>query len=270
MGVLPLRRLLSASLDQLLSEIMVKNVVTISEKETLLDAHKAFCKYKFLSLPVIDKERRFKGVLDVTAITGESLNLKQKQRFDDVFETIGIRSSFLSYLTPFSSFKHRFPWLIPTIISGTLCAVIAAFFEETIAGSLIITFFLTLVLGLGESVSMQSLTITIRRLHVENSSWDWFKGALFAELLTAVFLGTGTGALVGLIIFFWKSSLISGIVVGLSILLSLLTACFFGFTIPTLIHRMKLDPKIAAGPLALAFSDVFTLLFYFTLAKLMS
>ena len=33
--------------------------------------------------------------------------------------------------------------------------------------------------------------------------------------------------------------------------------------------RLKLDPKIAAGPVTLAFTDIFTLLFYFSLAALL-
>jgi magnesium transporter len=268
-GVIPLRRLISASPEKILKDVMIKNVVTISDKNTLRDAHETFSKHKYLSLPVVDNEKKLIGVLDVTTLTGKSLNLGQNQRFDDVFETIGIRSSYLAYLTPFSSFKHRFPWLIPTIVSGTLCALIASMFEKTIAGSLIIAFFLTLVLGLGESVSMQSLTITIRRLHLEKFTWDWFKSAMTREILTAFFLGAGTGIVVALIIFLWKHSLISGIVIGTSILLSLLTACFFGLTIPALIHHMKLDPKVAAGPVALALSDIFTLFFYFSLAKIL-
>ncbi len=35
------------------------------------------------------------------------------------------------------------------------------------------------------------------------------------------------------------------------------------------LHAFKLDPKIAAGPLTLALTDVFTLLFYFTLAAVL-
>jgi len=34
-------------------------------------------------------------------------------------------------------------------------------------------------------------------------------------------------------------------------------------------HAMKLDPKIAAGPVTLAFTDLFTLLFYFSFAAIL-
>jgi len=53
---------------------------------------------------------------------------------------------------------------------------------------------------------------------------------------------------------------------GGSIALSLVTACLFGLGVPSLLHHLKLDPKIAAGPVTLALADFFALVFYFTSA----
>ena len=58
-------------------------------------------------------------------------------------------------------------------------------------------------------------------------------------------------------------------VVGSSIFLSLLMGCLLGLGIPSLLHALRLDPKIAAGPVMLAVTDVFTLLFYFSIACLL-
>jgi magnesium transporter len=60
-----------------------------------------------------------------------------------------------------------------------------------------------------------------------------------------------------------------GLAIGASILLALCAACFFGLSVPALLHALKLDPKVAAGPLTLAFTDIFTLLFYFSVAGLL-
>jgi magnesium transporter len=60
-----------------------------------------------------------------------------------------------------------------------------------------------------------------------------------------------------------------GVAIGGSILLALGAACFFGLTVPAVLHALKLDPKIAAGPVTLALADIFTLLFYFSLAALL-
>ena len=42
-------------------------------------------------------------------------------------------------------------------------------------------------------------------------------------------------------------------------------ACLFGVLLPTLVRAFKIDPRIAAGPLVLAITDVVTLTFYFGL-----
>ena len=57
--------------------------------------------------------------------------------------------------------------------------------------------------------------------------------------------------------------------IGTSIFLTLCAACFFGLSVPAALHALKLDPKIAAGPVTLAFTDIFTLFFYFSVAAML-
>ena len=45
-------------------------------------------------------------------------------------------------------------------------------------------------------------------------------------------------------------------------------ACLIGLSVPAVLHRLKLDPKIAAGPISLALADVCTLLIYLNAARL--
>lgn len=268
-GVVPLRRLISSDPNQIIEEIMIENVVTISEDDTIEKAYALFSSHKYLSLPVIDKEKKFIGVIDITALTGKKIDLKDTQSFDFIFETIGLRSSILPYMTPFSAFQRRFLWLIPTLMSGIFCAILASFFEKTLAEIIVLAFFMTLMLGLGESVSIQSLTLTIRKLHIETPTWKWFKETAYRELSTASLLGLGVGSIVMAIVYLWMGTLLTGVTICLSIILSLVTASFFGLSIPAILHKTKLDPKVSAGPLVLASADIFTLFFYFTLAYLL-
>ena len=72
--------------------------------------------------------------------------------------------------------------------------------------------------------------------------------------------------MVGGIAAFWKGDFMLGAVVGMAISASVVTAGLFGLVLPTALHAMKRDPRIAAGPIVLAAADVATLLFYFNLA----
>ena len=75
-------------------------------------------------------------------------------------------------------------------------------------------------------------------------------------------------ALVGLIVGAWRGEWLAASVIGASVALSLIAACLFGLSVPALLHTLRLDPKIAAGPVTLALTDIFTLLCYFGLAAL--
>jgi magnesium transporter len=151
-------------------------------------------------------------------------------------------------------------------VSGTACALLASEFKVTLAQSLVIAFFLTLILGLGESVSVQTMTVTIQALRATRPTLRWYLRAFWRELATALLLGAAAGLLVATIVWLWFGGGRAGAVIGGSILSSLIMACLLGLSIPSILHARQLDPKIAAGPLTLALADLFTLFFYLSIA----
>lgn len=275
-GVLPTRRLLTAALERPLEEIMVRRVVAIPASATVLEACEFFVLYKFFAFPVVDRARRVIGIVDVSLFAEEMLEAGEREDerrsvphvADDVFEALGFRLAQVRGASPWRVFRYRFPWLLATVGAGTACAVLAGAFEATLASSLVIAFFLTMVLGLNESVSMQSMTLTIQALRANTLTRRWFLHNLRRELATAILLGAACGALVALIVLIWRHDLPGAAVIGISIAVSLVTACLFGFSVPSLLHSLKLDPKIAAGPVTLAVTDFCALAFYFSLAWL--
>lgn len=270
-GVLPTRRLLTAPLDTGLEEILIRKVVALPATATVLEACEFFVLYKFFAFPVVDAERRVVGVVDVGLFRQEVLEggerddqtAAQKPPGEEFFEALGFRISQIRGASPLRVFRIRFPWLLATVLSGTACALLAGAFEATLASTLVIAFFLTMVLGLNESVSMQSMTVTIQALRSAALTRRWFIDTFRRELATAVLLGLSLGVVVFAIVWIWQRDLPGASVVGGSIALSLVTACLFGLSVPSLLHWLKLDPKIAAGPVTLAFTDFCALLFYF-------
>lgn len=267
-GVVPTRRLLTAPLAERLEEIMIRRLVVIPHTATVLEACEQFILHKFLAFPVVDEKRRMVGMVDVQLFTGEIFEFTEHEQAEDVFEMLGFRLNQVRDATPVRAFRYRFPWLLPTVLSGTICALLAGAYELTLARSILLAFFLTLVLALGESVSIQSMTLAIQTFRAVRPTWAWFGNALRRELTTALLLGAGCGALVALIVWLWRGAWLAALVIGGSITLSMLAACGIGLSIPTLLHALKWDPKIAAGPLTLALTDITTLLCYFSLAAL--
>ncbi len=265
-GVLPTRRLLTSSPDLRLKEIMVRRVLSIPASATILEACEAFVLHKLLAFPVVDNDKRIIGTVDVGLLAEEAFDIAEREETDALFESIGFRISQVRDASPWVAFRYRFPWLVATIASGTICAVLAGFFELTLAKSLILAFFMTLMLGLGESVSIQSMAVTIQALRAVEPSVAWYSRAFLRELGTAVLLGGACGGAVGVIAWLWRATAMEALVIGLGIFMSLCTACFLGLSVPTLLHALKLDPKVSSGPLTLALADIATLLFYFSIA----
>jgi magnesium transporter len=275
-GVVPTRRLLTALLETPVREIMVPRVVAVPATATVLDACEFFVLYKFLAFPVVDEQRRVIGIIDASLFADEILEAGESEDQHrptapvgpEFFEALGFRIEQLRGASSWRVFRFRFPWLLVTVTGGTLSAILAGFFEATLARSLVLAFFLTMVLGLNESVSMQSMSVTIHALRSVTVTWRWLASAFRREVTTALLLGLACGLVVVVIALVWRSDFRAALVIGGTIALSLVTACVLGLGVPSLLHRLKLDPKIAAGPVTLALADFVALVIYFTSAWL--
>ena len=271
-GVVPTRRLLTASLETPLREIMAPRVVAVPANATILDACEFFVLYKFLAFPVVDEERHVVGVIDANLFAEEILEAGESEDRSsgsgvvgpEFFEALGFHLEQIRGASPWRIFRFRFPWLLVTVTGGTLSAILAGLFEATLARSLVLAFFLTMVLALNESVSMQSMSVTIHALRSVSVTTRWLAAAFQREVATALLLGVACGVVVSAIVLTWRSDLRAAFVIGGSITLSLVTACALGVGVPSFLHRFKLDPKIAAGPVTLALADLIALVIYFT------
>src|SRR5206468_6939241 len=181
----------------------------------------AFVFHKFLAFPVVNSDRKVVGIVDVGLLRDEVFQLAEGERLDEVFEAIGFHISQVKDASPLRAFRFRFPWLLATIGSGTLCALLASAYEVTLAKAIVLAFFLTMVLGLGESVSVQSMTVTIQALRAMQPTWAWYWRAFKREAGTALLLGLGCGIVVAGVVWLWRGNPIAAISIGASIFLNL-------------------------------------------------
>ncbi|MBK9119153.1 MAG: magnesium transporter [Phycisphaerales bacterium] len=270
-GVLPTRRLLMGEPEQRLDALMHKNVISLPQSATLLLACEFFVMHRLLAFPVVDPSGHMLGLVDVGLFTDEIFDLTERQSSDDVFQLIGVRLAQTRTIAPWESFRQRFPWLLCNVAGGTICALLSGLYTGQLDAALVVVLalFIPVVLALAESVSMQSMTLTLQALHEQKCDFRFILRATGREFLTALLLGTGTGALVGLVALVWHQQPWVALTIGSTILLSVATACVLGVLLPTAIRMLRGDPRIAAGPIVLATADVVTLVLYFSLAGLL-
>jgi magnesium transporter len=266
-GVVPTRRLILSRPDQPLSEIMVRQVVALPAEATVLEACEFFIQHRLLAFPVVDADRRLLGVVDVELYTEELGQLGDANKREDLFQMIGVHMAGSQMDSPWAAFRHRFPWLGCNIAAGILAAFLSGVFESELNRVVALAFFIPVVLNLAESVSSQSVSLTLQMLHGQPPSWKALVRKLREELATGLLLGLGSGVIIALVCLVWLGQwgvawcLAGGITGGVA------GAAVLGITLPMLLRLLRLEPRVAAGPIALAGADVITILLYLNLAR---
>jgi magnesium transporter len=269
-GVVPIRRLLGGSMETRISEVMIRKLVTVPCDATMEQAGDVLLRHKLLAVPAITSDGKIAGVVDMNQFTEGSLTLGHKAQLDSMFQLMGLHLSLGRKASPWLMFKERFPWLLCNVASGILCAIVTAQYELLIQEIMVLAMFMTVVLALGESVSMQAMTITVQRLQLGSFSWKAVMDPLRREGLVSLMLAAGCGSIIGLTAFVWKGGGWVSFAMGFSLILSILSAGLLGVVIPSLIKAFRIDPKVAAGPVVLACADVCTLLFYFNMMNVIA
>jgi magnesium transporter len=243
---------------------MIRTIVSLQQDATARQALELMLDRHLLALPLVDDDGRFSGTVDVTLFTDSLHDLTERQTSQDVFQMIGVHLT--RGATSWRAFADRFPWLLSNIAGGLVAAFLASLFEPLLDAVIVLALFIPVVLALAESVSIQSVGLTLQSLHGARIDWPFLGGALRSEFGVALMLGLAAGAVVAFVAWVWKSNVLVALSIGGSIALSMLTACLLGVLLPVILRWLDRDPKVAAGPVVLALADTATLLFYFTLS----
>ncbi len=266
-GIMPTRRLLLAAPEQRVEDVMVRRLVTLPADATVLDACELFIQHRFLALPVVDAEGRMVGVIDMELYTDELGNLGDARNVDELFQRIGVRVAGAEQQSPLTAFRRRFPWLGCNIAGGILAALLSGLFDDMLQQAVALALFFPVVLNLAESVSSQSVSLTVHLLQGQRPSWRSFPRLLSGELGTGLLLGCACGLIIALVALLWRGqrevalALLGGIAGGVALSAGL------GLIVPLLLRLLHLDPRVAAGPIVLAGADVLTILVYLNLAR---
>ena len=244
-GVVPIRRLLTNPAESRVADIMITEVVAIPSWATVLVAAEYFVNRRFLAFPVVESD----------GSAGRRGRRHVVYRGNARPREAVVRGDFSAAwhsrhaaLTPWSSYKDRFPWLLCNVGAGLLCAFILSRYEETLAVAVVLALFIPVVLALAESVSIQSVTLTLQNLQSGKVQWRLLFRSIVNEAATAIMLGVSCGAVIGMTAWVWQRNLIVATVLTGAIAASMLIACLLGVILPDGLRFLKAESEDRRGP----------------------
>lgn len=269
-GVVPTRRLLLSTPETPIADIMVKQVIAIPHTATVLDACEFFTMHRLLAFPVVDDERRLIGVIDVELYTQELSTIETYESNEDLFQLIGVHLTEAEQMSPVASFRGRFPWLLCNIGGGILAAFLSGVYQDVLAWhDAVLALFIPVVLALAESVSIQSVSLSLEVMRGKPPTWPDLLRKLRVESLTGLLLGTASAILLALVALIWQRQAKVALCLACGIAGGMAGAAVIGLALPNLLRMLKRNPQVAAGPIALTLADMLTLLLYFNLARIL-
>ena len=87
------------------------------------------------------------------------------------------------------------------------------------------------------------------------------------ELTTGLMLGLASGTVIGLVAIIWLDQWRVALCLLVGISGGVAAAAVMGLALPFVLRLLRLEPRVAAGPIALATADVITIVLYLNLAR---
>lgn len=264
LGVVSYKDLILGELDEQIDDVMYTRVVKVDALTDQEEAADIIGRYDFITLPVVDTENRLLGIITVDDVIDVVL-----QEANEDIEKLSASGKSIDFETPpFVAAYRRLPWLILLLFIGLISGGIISRFESTLQTVVALTFFMPMIAGMTGNTGTQSLAVVVRGLVGQKPDKKATIKLILRELLVGIIIGVTCALLIMLIAYIWQGSIVLGLVVGSSLLLTLIIGTLAGTIIPLTLYRLKIDPAVASGPLITTINDIFSLLIYFGLASL--
>ncbi len=258
-----LRRLILADPEQTIAQVMDHTFVSISAFADREEAIALIRRYDVVALPVLDSGGVLVGIVTVDDI----LDVQEEEVTEDFHKSasvgplqMSLRTAGIPYL-----YQRRIGWLLILVVMNIFSGAGIAYYEETIAATVALVFFLPLLIDSSGNAGSQAATLMVRALATGDvRGKDWFR-LLSKELGVSSLMGASMAAAV-VVIAFWRGGPDVAVVVGMTMALVVVMGSLIGMSLPFLLVRLKLDPATASAPLVTSIADISGVLIYFSLA----
>lgn len=250
----------NTTLDEILEPSESIQVMAPSE-----DVVKLFEQGKILSLPVVDLDNNLLGIIRSETLIAQT----QKDASEDVLAMFGAGREERALSSPWFAVKKRLPWLEINLATAFLAASIVGIFEDTIAQVTVLAVFLPVVAGQSGNTGSQALAVTMRGLALrEIHTGQWWKVAK-KEVLVGFVNGIAVALTTSIIAYFWASSFGIALVIGSSMILSMVIAGFSGAVVPIVLKAFGQDPAQSSSIVLTTVTDIMGFLSFLGLATVL-
>src|SRR5699024_179949 len=159
-GVVSLRDLITAKLDDVIEDVMLKNVISVDEQMDQEEVALTIQKYDLLAVPVVSKDERLLGIVTVDDV----MDILEEETTEDFGELSAVKGATDLDIGSFEAAKKRSPWIVALMFFGLLTAGVIGQFEETLEQVVLLAAFVPMIMDSAGNVGTQSLTVSVRGL----------------------------------------------------------------------------------------------------------
>ncbi|KAA9017076.1 magnesium transporter [Niallia endozanthoxylica] len=261
-GVVSYRDLLIADANERISNIMYERVIAVSDTMDQEEVARMIERYDFLAIPVVNENNVLMGIVTVDDI----IDVVIKEANEDI-EKLSASGKAIDFDTKaFVAAYRRLPWLVLLLFIGLISGSIISGYENTLQQVVALTYFMPMISGMTGNTGTQSLAVVVRGLAVNDLDKKSIFNLIMRESGVGIIIGVTCGILISIIAYVWLGNPMLGVVVGSSLLLTLIIGTLAGTIIPIFLYRINIDPAVASGPLITTLNDIFSLIIYFGIA----
>ena len=217
--------------------------------------------------------------LSVVAVTGYKNRLLGRITSDDILDVVeqsateqmyqlaGVDDEFEQEEELLQTGKKRASWLFINLLTAILASIVIGIFDETLKEFIALAVLMPIVASMGGNAGTQTLAVMVRQLALGDIDDENAKDAIKKEVILALLNGFLFTSVLGGIAAFWFDNVMLGVVIAMSMVITLFSAGFFGSIIPLALKKMDIDPAIGSTVLLTTVTDIMGFFSFLALAK---
>ncbi|MED5355102.1 MAG: magnesium transporter [Bacteroidota bacterium] len=263
LGRLSLKDLLVASPKSNIKSIYISKVDFVNVNDSGEHVASIMQKYDLGAIPVVDSNHVLLGRITIDDI----VDLIKEEAEKDYQLAAGITQDVDVDDSIYKLSWARLPWLFLGLLGGIGAAALMGGFEEILFNYPILFYFTPLIAAMAGNVGVQSSAIIVQGL-ANDEIKDSVNNRLFKETILSILNGIILAAILFIFIFYWRDNIEVALAISISLVAVIIVAGIVGTFIPLFLNKRGIDPAIATGPFITTSNDIFGILIYFMVAKI--